>query len=85
LAVYCVLADGMIGLLVTLRLSGDSPVDFFAKLFWIKKRVFGYFFQKVTSLTNLPYFVLKENSQREFSKSGPSRTPVPTDFFIGNF
>ena len=46
-----VLADGTIGLLVTLWLSAVRQVDFFAKLFWIKKRVFGYFFQKVTSLT----------------------------------
>ena len=38
------------GLLVDLRLSAVRQVDFFAKLFWIKKRVFGYFFQKVTLL-----------------------------------
>ena len=45
-----VLADGTIGLLVDLRLSAVRQVDFFAKLFWTKKRVFGYFFQKVTLL-----------------------------------
>jgi len=35
---------------VTYRLSAEGNADFFAKLFWIKKRVFGYFFQKVTLL-----------------------------------
>ena len=46
------------GVCVTLRLSAVRQVDFFAKLFWIKKRVFGYFFQKVTSLIKTSLFVL---------------------------
>ena len=55
------------GVCVTLWIGGESPSDFFAKLFWIKKRVFGYFFQKVTLLIKTSLFVLRENSQREFS------------------
>jgi len=45
-----VLADGTIGLLVTLWIGGESPVKFLPS-FFSKKRVFGYFFQKVTLLT----------------------------------
>jgi len=51
----------MIGLFVDLRFSAEGNVDFFAKLFWIKKRVFGYFFQKVTLLIKTSLFVLREN------------------------
>ena len=32
-----------------------KPSVFARLIFWIKKRVFGYFFQKVTPLINLPY------------------------------
>ena len=56
-----VLADGTVRLFIDLRLSAVRQVDFFAKLFWIKKRVFGYFFQKVTSLIKSSLFVLREN------------------------
>jgi len=45
-----VLADGTIGLFVDFRKGGESLVKFLPS-FFSKKRVFGYFFQKVTSLT----------------------------------
>jgi len=61
-----VLADGTIGLCI-LRKGGESSIDFFAKLFWIKKRVFGYFFQKVTLLINLPYLFLEKFSLAKIS------------------
>ena len=59
-------ADGTVGLLVGLRLSAVRHADFFAKLFWTKKRVFGYFFQKVTLLINLPYLFLEKIPKGNF-------------------
>ena len=50
-----VLADGTIGLLVDFRKGGESPVKFLPS-FFSKKRVFGYFFQKVTLLIKTSLF-----------------------------
>ena len=50
-----VLADGTVGLLVTLWLSAVRQVKFLPS-FFSKKRVFGYFFQKVTLLIKTSLF-----------------------------
>ena len=79
-----VLADGTIGLLVTLRLSAVRQADFFAKLFWTKKRVLVTFTKVTITNINYPYVFLQKISERNFL-FGPSRTPVPTYSFIRNF
>jgi len=49
------------GLFVDFRIGGDSPIDFFAKLFWIKKRVFVLLFTKSSiTYTNNPYMFLRK-------------------------
>jgi len=45
------------GVCVTFRKGGESPVKFLPS-FFSKKRVFGYFFQKVTLLIKTSLFVL---------------------------